>query len=409
MSLDAQAKEKVYDRVCDLVTRKHFDPGMYGANWGELSRARRDQILRSGSDEEYEKQIQDVLAELKTSHTGFRHSKSSKIPGRHAIAATFMRCNFDGGERWMFQDVHEGGPAHAAGLRPGDILLQVRNRELKPPEPPIFPLDEESQYAVQKPDGKRIEGTLSVPSPRSKKHPVIVPKAVLCSQMPDGIGWLKVTMFPGAVGIDLAKMFDTAVAHLKDSTRLIVDLRGNTGGGIGGLRLMSYLTPGKKEVGYSLTRARKEKGYAREQLPRFGRIPSRKATLIWLALRYGFIDKSILVVTEGLGPQRFHGRVVILVNEHTASAGEMVAAFAQENGLATIVGTKTAGRLLSGSAFKAGFGYIVGVPVAAYLTWEGNLIEGKGVSPSVNVPMKAEQLLAGEDPQMQRALELAGA
>jgi len=43
-----------------------------------------------------------------------------------------------------------------------------------------------------------------------------------------------------------------------------VDLRGNTGGGIGGLGLMSYLTPGKTEVGYSLTRARKEKGYARE-------------------------------------------------------------------------------------------------------------------------------------------------
>ena len=53
MSLDAQAKEKDYDKVFDLVTRKHFDPGMYGANWEELSRARRDQVLRSGSDEEY--------------------------------------------------------------------------------------------------------------------------------------------------------------------------------------------------------------------------------------------------------------------------------------------------------------------------------------------------------------------
>ena len=406
MSLDAQAKEKIYSRVCELVTRKHFDPGMNGANWEELSKARRDDILRSGTDEEFEKKIQDLLSELKTSHTGFRHFKSPNVPGRHAIAATFMRCNFDGDQRWMFQDVHEGGPAYAAGLRPGDILLQVRNRELKPPEPPIFPLDEESQYAVQKPDGKRIVGTLTVPSPRSKKHPVIVPKAVLCSQMPDGIGWLKVTMFPGAVGIDLAKMFDTAVAHLKDSTRLIVDLRGNTGGGIGGLRLMSYLTPDKKEVGYSLTRARKEKGYSREKLPRFGRIPSHKATLLWLALRYGFIDKSILVVTEGLGPQRFHGRIVILVNEHTSSAGEMVAAFAQENSVATIVGVKTPGRLLSGSAFKAGFGYMVGLPVAGYLTWEGKLIEGKGVTPTISVEMKPEQLLAGEDPQMQRALEV---
>ncbi len=113
-------------------------------------------------------------------------------------------------------------------------------------------------------------------------------------------------------------------------------------------------------------------------------------------------------MTEGLGPQRFHGRVVILVNEHTSSAGEMVAAFAQENGLATIVGAKTPGRLLSGSAFKACFGYMVGLPVAAYLTWEGRLIEGKGVSPTVSVEMKPEQLLAGEDPQMQRALQIVG-
>src|SRR3989475_5680087 len=407
MSLEAQTKEEIYSRVCELVKRKHFDPGMNGANWEELSKTRKDQILRSSTDEEFEKQVQDLLGELKTSHTGFRHSNSRNIPGRHAIAATFMRCNFDGEQRWMFQDVHEGGPAHVVGLRPGDILLQVRNRELRPPEPPIFPVGDDSQYAAQKPDGKRVMGTLNVPSPRSKSHPVIVPKAVLCSQLPDGIGWLKVTMFPGAVGIDLAHMFDTAIAHLKDSTRLIVDLRGNTGGGIGGLRLMGYLTPGKKEVGYSLTRARKEKGYAREKLPRFGHIPSHKATLFWLALRYGFIDKSILVVTEGLGPQKFHGRVIILVNEHTASAGEMVAAFAEENKLATIVGTKTPGRLLSGSTLRVGAGYILGLPVAAYLTWQGRLIEGKGVSPGVPVALSPEQLIAGQDTQMQRALELA--
>jgi len=58
---------------------------------------------------------------------------------------------------------------------------------------------------------------------------------------------------------------------------------------------------------------------------------------------YALVDKSILVVTEGLGPRRFHGRVVLMVNEHTASACEMVAAFAEENKLATIVETKTPG------------------------------------------------------------------
>lgn len=406
MSLEPQVREKIYDRVSDLVKRKHFDPAMNGADWNTLSVTRKAEVVGSSSDAEFETKMQELLGELKTSHTGFRHSKSPNIPGRHAISATFMRFVLDGEPRWMFQDVHEGGPAHAAGIRPGDVLLQIRNRELHPPDPPIFPVGENSQYVVQKPDGKRVTGMLQVPSPRDKKHPVVVPKSVICSQLPEGIGWLKVTMFPGVVGIDLAKALDNAFAHLKESTRLIVDLRGNTGGGIGGLRLMSYLTPGKQEVGYSLTKKRKEKGYSREELPRFDRIPSRKSTLIWLALRYGFIDKSILVVTEGLGPQRFHGRVIVLVNEHTASAGEMVAAFAEENRLATIVGAKTPGRLLSGSAFKAGSGYIVGLPAAAYLTWQGKLIEGCGITPSVLAAQPPEQLIAGEDPQMQVALEL---
>lgn len=406
MSLDIRTRSHIYSRVAEMVAQKHFDPAMNGADWPALVSERRDGILQRESDEEFERGMQELLNELNTSHTGFRHSKSHNIPARHAISATFMRCNVDGGQRWMFQDVHEGGPAHAAGLRPGDILLQVRNRELYPPDPPMFPVGDDSQYAVQKPDGKRIIGSLHVPSPRSKSHPVVVPKSVLCSQLPEGIGWLKVTMFPGAVGIDLAKMLDVAFAHLKGSTRLIVDLRGNTGGGIGGLRLMSYLTPGKKEVGYSLTRSRKEKGYKREELPTFGRIPSHKPTLLWLALRYGFIDKSIVVVTEGLGARPFHGRVVILVNEHTASAGEMVAAFAAENGLATIVGAKTPGRLLSGRTFRVGSGYILGIPVAAYLTWRGKLIEGSGVAPNITVEIQPEQLLAGEDSQMREALEV---
>ena len=69
----------------------------------------------------------------------------------------------------------------------------------------------------------------------------------------------------------------------------------------------------------------------KEDLTRFDRIPARKIGLLWLVLRYAFIDHSIALFTEGLGPQKFHGRIVVLVNEHSASASEMVAAFAAEN------------------------------------------------------------------------------
>ena len=139
-------------------------------------------------------------------------------------------------------------------------------------------------------------------------------------------------------------------------------------------------------------------------------LPSRFAKplqRLQLVLRYAFVDKSIVVVTEGLGPQKFHGRIVILVNQHTTSAGEMIAAFAKENNLATIVGTTTAGRLLSGSVFKVGQGYILGLPVAAYLTWQGSLLEGRGVSPHIELALTAEALVQGSDTQMEKAAETA--
>ena len=62
---------------------------------------------------------------------------------------------------------------------------------------------------------------------------------------------------------------------------------------------MSYLTPGKLEVGYSLTRKRRERGYKREELTRFGRIPSHKATLLWLVARYAFVEKSSRFAERG--------------------------------------------------------------------------------------------------------------
>lgn len=97
-------------------------------------------------------------------------------------------------------------------------------------------------------------------------------------------------------------------------------------------------------------------------------------------------DPSVLLVSEGLGPKRWHNHVAIITNEHTVSAGEMVAAFASENGLAKLVGTETAGRLIPGSGFKVGYGYMLVMPKAEYVTWGGQRFEGSGVKPDVEVP-----------------------
>ncbi len=72
--------------------------------------------------------------------------------------------------------------------------------------------------------------------------------------------------------------------------------------------------------------------------------------------------------TEGLGPQPFQGRIVLLVNQHTASAAETIAGFAKENKLATIVGTKTPRQVLGGTGFKMGYGFVLRIPVATFHT-----------------------------------------
>jgi carboxyl-terminal processing protease len=403
MKLSLDERTKIFDKVCHLVETKHFNPAMNGVDWNALAQGHRDQVLASSEPEAFEKEVQKLVAELKTSHTGFRHAGMRNIPARHAINATMQRISQNGSERWMFQDVHEGGPAYAAGIRPGDLLLANGKQEIRPPEDLTFSVGESVELTIEKLHGGQERLRLQLPVPKSNKHPVTAPDPVHAEKLSDDIGLLKVAMFPGLIGIDVAKDIDRGVELLDGCSRLIVDLRGNTGGGIGGLRLMSYLTPAKLEVGYSLTRKRQERGYRREELTRFGRIPSRKAALFWLAARYAFVEKSIVVVTEGLGERRFHGRVVLLVNEHTASAGEMVSAFAEENSLATIVGTKTPGRLLSGSAYKVGHGYILGLPVAAYLTWQGRMLENNGIVPKFSIELSRDALNEGRDTQLETA------
>jgi carboxyl-terminal processing protease len=189
----------------------------------------------------------------------------------------------------------------------------------------------------------------------------------------------------------------------------VIDLRGNVGGALGSLRLMSYLCPGKMEIGHSLTRRRLRNGYDKDKLTRIGKIPSTKLDLLLMFVRFKFIqrDRSMILVTEGLGPQPFHGRIVILIDEHCHSATEMVASFAKDNGLATLVGTHSAGEVLGGANFVLPKGYRLRMPVAGWYTWKGNCIEGIGVEPDVFIENSPESLSMGIDRQLEKAVDLA--
>jgi carboxyl-terminal processing protease len=400
-------RTQVFVNVADLVAKRVFAPSFDSKKWAELVESRRQQVLAQETVEQFEDAVRDLLAELRISHITFFHRSLQKIGPNYAIGATFQSFQANGVRRWMFQDVHDGSPPASAGIQPGDLLLEIDGRPVDSSEMPGFRMGGFCEIKVEKLTGEQVGVRLGVPLPKSRWHPINRPRLVLWSMLGNSIGYLKAAGFPGQVGIDVAREIDRAISELRRCDRLIVDLRGNPGGGAGGLRLMGYLTPDKIPVGYSLSRKRADKGYQKETLPRFGRIPSRKIELWGLVFRFAFADKSIVMVTEGLGPQLFHGRVVLLVNKHTASAAETVTGFARENKLATIVGTKTAGQVLGGTGFKVGHEFVLRIPVMTFYTWNGNCLEGNGVEPDHRVELSREVLRQGCDPQLEKAIEVA--
>jgi C-terminal processing protease CtpA/Prc len=214
-------------------------------------------------------------------------------------------------------------------------------------------------------------------------------------------------MFPGMLGIDVARDISAAVSALS-TKKLVVDLRGNTGGGIGCLRLMSHLCEGKRGVGYTFGRAQIAKGMSKEALPTFDKIPASRWGILPLILKFGLAGRSVAVFSEGLGPAPHHGRVAMLVNEHSASASEMVAAFASEYRLAHLVGIQTPGKLVAASSFKLGHGYRLALPVGAYYTWAGTKLEGRGVLPDTIESASPDDLRMGRDSQLERAVGVLG-
>jgi carboxyl-terminal processing protease len=262
-------------------------------------------------------------------------------------------------------------------------------------------------------DGQEQTVCVNVAKPKGKKLQFVEPTLVQHKVLGEGVGYLKVAMFPGMIGVEVANSMSSAVDALGNISRLIVDLRGNTGGGAGALRLMSLLTPNRVPVGFSPGKRWANRDLAKEKVrfPRLGKIPATKGALWLLGLQFlpALITKSPIVLeTEGLGSKPYEGNIVLLVDRHTASAAEMVAIFAKENRLATIVGEKTAGRLLSATSVKVGNGFRLALPTGAYFTWNGTALEGSPIEPDVVSEFDWRDRRRGSDRQFDTALKTVG-
>lgn len=398
-------RERCLAQIQQLVRDKYYDPQFGGKNWAAVVEQHRVAVLAGETLEHFEMAANAMLKELGSGALGLLR-QTSKISSRNAIAASFRALETPGdGLRWVFQDVAPGGPVDHAGIRSGDTLLRIGRDEVLLPSKPAFVMGTETRLVIRRGASNETDiVTLVTPKAKHRDNPAAEPRAVVAS-VKDGVGILRVSLFPGKLGIDFANDVSHAIeTDLKYADALIIDLRGNPGGGVGCLRLMSVLTPDRLPIGYSVDRKLAESGYDKERLPRFNRIPRSKWEIPLLALRYAR-KKSVVLETEKLGPQRFHGRIAILVNEHTTCAAEMVALFASERKLATVVGMPTPGRLVSHRGFEIGHGFTLVIPTAAYVSWLGTRLVGPGLPVMVSADWSYADAVAGNDRQIETASE----
>ena len=106
----------VVEKSVGLLERRCIRLNGRDSNWRALFDEQIEEIVHASSPAEFESRMSAVISRGGLSHVAFFHQSGQRAPARYAINATF--CTFDtpDGRRWLFEDVHEGGPAHAAGF-----------------------------------------------------------------------------------------------------------------------------------------------------------------------------------------------------------------------------------------------------------------------------------------------------
>ena len=209
-------------------------------------------------------------------------------------------------------------------------------------------------------------------------------------------GYIKVKEFADETE-QSKNLINQAFGELNNLPALIVDLRDNPGGGLAvALPLARHLFAGKQCVGYFYDRtgAVMLKADSLEELKR------QNFPVYSNEILPGNLHGSKLVI-NGLGAKAYQGKVVVLINEADYSTTEAFAAAFKESGRGTLVGAKTAGKMLAMDTLPIGKFWILQLPAADFRTCDGIKVEGSGVKPDVEVEENDS-----EDAALAKALSL---
>lgn len=261
----------------------------------------------------------------------------------------------------------DGMPAQKAGLMAGDMIMEIDG---------VSTLNMSVNDAVKKIRGdKGTEVTLTILRSSTKKtfkvtikRGVIVIKSVKY-ELKDKMAIIKVNNFNETT----EKEFNDAVTKMQadKAQGVILDLRNNPGG-----LLNTSIAMAGRWVGNDVV-----------LIERFSQ--SRESS-----------HKSL-----GAGTlQNF--KTVVLINEGSASASEIVAGALQDYGYAVLVGKKSYGKGSVQSLEDFSDGSSVKITTSKWLTPKGRAIDKIGIEPDVVVELKEEDVKANRDPQLLKALEV---
>ncbi len=266
----------------------------------------------------------------------------------------------------------EGSPAHKAGIKPGEIVLEIDSQSLQG-----LPLSE-VLAKVRGPAGSIIAFTLKEPTSgrirhvRLRRKEIVVPP-VRYGVPADGIGYLRLVNFQESTYADTQQALRLMMAQNRGSLKgLVLDLRDNPGGlfdqaiQVAELFISSGVITSLR--GHNQQFNREFRSNSRSPIPR---VP-----------------------------------IVVLINNGSASASEILAGALKGKPGVVLMGNRTFGKASVQAVFPLSKGSALRLTTAHYYTADGEDIEGKGLEPDVKLEFPDDNRMEGTiDPLAAERLE----
>lgn len=241
----------------------------------------------------------------------------------------------------------DGTPAAKAGIKPGDLIIKLNDEPVKG-----MSLSKSIDKMRGKP-GSKIKLTIlregdSKPLQLTLTRQVIKVSSVRSRMLAPGYGYIRIAQFQSRTGEEVHEAVKKLMKHGK-LKGLVLDLRNNPGGVLQSAVQVANTFISKGLIVYTK-----------------GRIPSAD-------LRF-----------SATTPDMTHGvPMVVLVNEGTASAAEIVSGALQDHKRAVIMGTRTFGKGSVQTILPLDNDRAIKLTTALYFTPNGRSIQAEGIVPNI--------------------------